>query len=104
MARAKRQPVEAVFYAPPQYTDIHQGKLTPWQPGDPVGTGQVYLPSEKLAAAYGAECQRLLVESWAQQVMKGQTIHARRALIQQCPASMREKVKLRVTELWEQNK
>lgn len=89
---------------PAQYSDIHQGKLTPWKPGDPIATGQIYLPDAESRAAYGAEVQRQLVESWATFVLQGRNIQTRRARIQQCPRSMQGAVKARVLEIWEERK
>lgn len=83
-----------------RYSDQYQGRLKPWQPGDPVASGEVYLPDEKTRQAYGMECQRRVVESWAHRVMAGHHINIRRARIQQCPDSLREQVKARVQELW----
>jgi hypothetical protein len=89
---------------PAQYSDIHQGKLTPWKPGDPIATGQIYLPDAESRAAYGAEVQRQLIESWARLVLQGRDINTRRARIRACPRSMQDQVKARVTELWEERR
>lgn len=74
--------------------------LRPWQPGDPIGCGLVYLPDDDTRAAYGAEVRRQLINNWASYVLAGRNLDVMRARIKKCPAGMQDEVKARVLEIW----
>ena len=76
--------------------------MKPWQPGDPIGTGKVYLPDEASKAAYFEACKREIVASAAKRVMQGSSVTKRRELLAQTPAPIREDVKAQVQRLWYQ--
>ena len=76
--------------------------MKPWQPGDPVATGAVYLPTDESRAAYGEAVKRLQIESWALGVIAKPSINDRRAALEKCPRKLRHAVEARVIELWKQ--
>lgn len=76
--------------------------LKPWQPGDPVGCGKVYLPDRKTREAYGAACKAWLVECAAQTVIAQPDLETRRRIINRFPQGMRDALKARVIELWKE--
>ena len=75
--------------------------MKPWQQGDPVGMGEVYLPDKKTRAAYGNACRDLWIESAAKHVIRLPTLHQRRKFIGSYPLNEREALKDRIKELWE---
>ena len=75
--------------------------MKPWQQGDPVGMGEVYLPDKKTRAAYGNACRDLWIDSAAKHVISLSTLHQRRKFIDGYPLNAREALKDRVKELWE---
>lgn len=74
--------------------------MTPWQAGDQVGMGLVYLPDKKTRDAYGKACRDQWIESAAQQVVQLRMREDRRNFINSFPAFARDQLKKRVTELW----
>lgn len=74
--------------------------MKPWQPGDPVGAGAVYLPDNKTREAYGKACQEKMIEAWADLVVMGATLQIRQQTLAKCPASILNEVKLRVRIKW----
>ena len=75
--------------------------MKPWQPGDPVGMGEVYLPDKKARAAYGKACRDAVIDSAAKHAISLPTLHERRKFIDSYPLDAREALKDRIKELWE---
>ena len=75
--------------------------MKPWQQGDPVGMGEVYLPDKKTRAAYGKACRDLWIDSAAKRAISLPTLHQRRRFIDSYPLNAREALKDRIKELWE---
>ena len=75
--------------------------MKPWQPGDPVGCGEVYLPDKKTRAAYGKACRDLWIDSAAKHAISLSTLHQRRKFIDSYPLDARNELKGRIKELWE---
>jgi len=75
--------------------------MKPWQPGDPVGMGEVYLPDKKTRAAYGKACRDMWIDSAAKHAISLPTLHQRRKFIDSYPAAARDALKDRIKELWE---
>jgi hypothetical protein len=76
--------------------------MKPWQPGDPVGMGEVYLPDKKTRAAYGKACRAAVIDSAAKHAISLPTLHRRRNFIDSYPVNAREALKDRVREIWEE--
>ena len=72
--------------------------MKPWQPGDPIGRGEVYLPDSKTRAAYWRAVNQALMDSAARHVISLPSIEARREYIERHRHS--EALKARVSELW----
>lgn len=77
--------------------------MKPWQPGDPVGMGEVYLPDKKTRAAYGKACRAAVIDSASKHAINLPTLQRRRDFINSYPANAREALKDRITELWRKN-
>jgi hypothetical protein len=75
--------------------------MKPWQLGDPVGMGEVYLPDKKTRAAYGKACRAAVIDSAAKHAINLPTLDQRREFINRYPAAAREALKDRIKELWE---
>ena len=75
--------------------------MKPWQPSDPVGMGEVYLPDKKTSAAYGKACRAAVIDSAAKHAINLPTLDRRREFINSYPAAAREALKDRIKELWE---
>lgn len=75
--------------------------LKPWQPGDPVGRGQVYLPSSKVRVEYHRQCTREIILADARMICAAPDLQTRRAMIARYPEEYREQLKARVKEIWE---
>lgn len=75
--------------------------LTPWQPGDPVGRGQAYLPNKKVREQYHGQCQREIIHARARMICAVPDVHTRRAIIARYPEKWRDLLKARVKEIWE---
>lgn len=75
--------------------------MKPWQPGDPVGCGQVYLPTAKLREAYGAQCLKQIMDAAALAVINAPELATRQAMIARHPLNTRDLLKQHVKELWE---
>jgi hypothetical protein len=69
--------------------------------GDPVGTGEVYLPSRDSKEAYNAACNEELLDSAARYAMELKTVEARRDFIATWPESRRNALKAKIKTLWE---
>jgi hypothetical protein len=67
----------------------------PWQPGDPVGAGRVYLPDTRTRRAYG-------IEVAAQLIAHTPGLPRRRKMIEDFPDDRREQLKARVAEIWKE--
>ena len=69
--------------------------------GDPVGMGEVYLPSRDSKEAYAAACEEEITNSAARYAMELTTVAARRDFIATWPESRRNALKAKIKELWE---
>jgi len=69
--------------------------------GDPVGMGEVYLPSRDSKEAYNAACNEELLDSAARYAMELRTVEARRDSIATWPESRRNALKSKIKTLWE---
>ena len=78
--------------------------MKPWQPGDPVGMGMVYLPDKKTRAAYWKACRDMWVDSAAKHAISLPALQARRDFIYSYPAAAREELMERVKQLWGERK
>jgi len=73
-----------------------------WHPGDPVGTGRVYLPDAETRRQYAEQCRAEIVEHKARKAVAAGEPDAIRQRIDQVPESMREAVRDRARELWQE--
>jgi len=69
--------------------------------GDPVGMGEVYLPSRDSKEAYNAACNEEILDSAARYAMELRTVEARRDFIATWPESRRNALKAKIKTLWE---
>lgn len=69
--------------------------------GDPVGMGEVYLPSRDSKEAYNAACNEEMLDSAAGYAMELKTVEARRDFIATWPESRRNALKAKIKTLWE---
>jgi hypothetical protein len=77
--------------------------MKPWQPSDPIGMGEVYLPDSKTRADYGKACRAAVIDSAAKHAINLPTLQRRRDFINSYPANAREALKDRITDLWRKN-
>lgn len=75
--------------------------LKPWQPGDPVGCGEVYLPDQKTRDAYADAIRQQWLEFAAQMICGMTSINDRRRAIAKYKPEEQELLKARVLEIWE---
>jgi hypothetical protein len=75
--------------------------LKVWQVGDPVGIGEIYLPTRDSKEAYNAACNEEMLDSAARYAMELRTVEARRGFIATWPESRRNELKAKIKELWE---
>jgi hypothetical protein len=79
-----------------------------WHPGDPVGTGRVYLPDAETRRQYGEACrteiekckERREIERQAREAVAAGEPKAIRQRIDKVPEHMREAVRDRAREIW----
>jgi len=69
--------------------------------GDPVGMGEVYLPSRDSKEAYNEACNEEILDSAARYAMELRTVEARRDFIATWPESRRNALKAKIKTLWE---
>ena len=69
--------------------------------GDPVGMGEVYLPTRDSKGAYNAAYNEELLDSAARYAMELRTVEARRDFIATWPESRRNALKSKIKTLWE---
>lgn len=69
--------------------------------GDPVGMGEVYLPTKDSKEAYNAACNEKMLDSAARYAMELRTVEARRDFIATWPESRRNALKAKIKTLWE---
>jgi hypothetical protein len=69
--------------------------------GDPVGMGEVYLPSRDSKEAYAAACEEEITNSAARYAIELRTVEARRDFIASWPENQRNALKAKIKELWE---
>ena len=69
--------------------------------GDPVGMGEVYLPSRDSKEAYNAACNEELLDSAARYTMELRTVEARRDFIATWRENQRNALKAKIKTLWE---
>lgn len=75
--------------------------MKPWQPGDPIGSGEIYLPDAETSQAYGDAVRASFVESHAMTVMGIKTRRDRQQALDKLPSGMQGAVKARILELWD---
>lgn len=75
--------------------------MKPWAEGDPIGMGEVYLPTQKVRDAYGKACREAIIDSAAAHAIELATLAARRQFIDTYPADRRDALKARIKTLWE---
>ena len=69
--------------------------------GDPVGMGEVYLPSRDSKEAYSAACNEKMLDSAARYAMELKTVEARRDFIATWRENQRNALKTKIKVLWE---
>ncbi|WP_417842004.1 hypothetical protein [Terasakiella sp.] len=74
--------------------------MKPWEPGDPVGCGEVFFADGSARQAYGDACRAQLVVSYAHHVMNGRSRPIRQARVSRCPKQVRQAVKDMVEKMW----
>jgi hypothetical protein len=72
-----------------------------WQPGDPVGTGALYLPTKEDRLAYGMACRGAIIDSAARHAISLGSLQLRRDFIDAYPDTMRDALKARIKQIWE---
>ena len=72
-----------------------------WKKGDPVGGGEIYLPTAADRAAYGQACRAAILTSAATYCLSLTGIEARRKYIAEYPAHLREDLKAEISKIWE---
>jgi hypothetical protein len=75
---------------------------TPWQPGDPVASGVVYLPTSELRRQYHQAAHDAVIDGIARGIVNMPELQTRRAAIARVPEKWRDKVQARVKVLWGQ--
>lgn len=74
----------------------------PWQPGDPIGCGEIYLPTSALRQKYHQAVHEATITAIARGVVNMPELASRRAAIARVPEKWRDEVKARVKEIWGQ--
>lgn len=74
--------------------------MKPWRPGDPVGCGEVFLPTRKHAEEYTAACRAAIITADARAICAIPELATRRAQIARYPEKHRAALKARIAELW----
>jgi hypothetical protein len=69
--------------------------------GDPVGMGEVYLPTRDSKEAYASACNEEMLDSAARYAMELRTVEERRDFIATWPESRRNALKAKIKTLWE---
>ena len=72
-----------------------------WKMGDPVGMGEVYLPSRDSKEAYNTACNEEMLDSAARYAMELKTVEARRDFIATWRENQRNALKAKIKILWE---
>ncbi len=72
----------------------------PWRPGDPVGCGEVFLPTRKLVEAYTQACVDAQIETAARAICAMPDRETRAAAVAMYYAPRRERLKEKIRELW----
>jgi hypothetical protein len=75
--------------------------MKPWQKGDLVGCGPVYLPDKNAREKYRTACRDARIESAARHTIQLSAVQERREFIDNYPAEWRDLLKAKVVELWE---
>lgn len=79
-------------------------KRRPWAPGDPVGCGEVFLPTRRDVLAYTDACQAAILDATARSILAEQDLATRRARIDAFPEAKRDALKARIKELWNERR
>lgn len=66
-----------------------------WKPGDPVGSGEVYLTSSLARRAYGREIRARVIAATPE-------LERRRKMIEATPEDERAATRARVMDLWKE--
>lgn len=75
--------------------------MKPWTEGDPIGMGEIFLPTQNARNAYGKACRAAVIDSAALHAISLPTLHQRRKFIDSYPADRRDALKARIKTLWE---
>lgn len=75
--------------------------MTPWKPSDGL-CGIICLPDRRTRAAYGDACRAAIIESAAKHAIGLGSLQDRRAFIDRYPGNIRDELKKRIKELWDQ--
>lgn len=75
--------------------------MTPWKPSDGL-CGIIYLPNGETMAAYGNACRAAIIESAAKHAIRLGSLQDRRTFIDRYPAGIRDELRKRIKELWDQ--
>lgn len=75
--------------------------MKPWQPGDPIGMGEVYLPDNLTRAAYVNACLHAFITSAAKQAISLPSLQQRREFVDSYPSKARDALKEKMKTLWE---
>ena len=73
---------------------------SPLRPGDPVGCGEVYLPTRAAAEAYQAACRDAILTADARAIIAIPSVGTRCARVAMYPALWRGALKQKIKELW----
>jgi len=72
--------------------------------GDPVGMGEVFLPTRDSKDAYNNACNDEMLNSAAEYAVLLRTVEARRDFIASWRENQRNALKAKIKELWEKRK
>lgn len=76
----------------------------PWRPGDPVGCGEAFLPTRALQLAYADACRAAILDATARAIAEIPDLTTRRARIAMHPEKTRDRLRARITELWNETR
>lgn len=76
----------------------------PWKPGDPIGCGEVFLPTRKAVEEYTAACIAAQITADARAVCAIPDRATRAARVAMYPEYRRDALKARILELWNARK
>lgn len=71
-----------------------------WQLGDPIGPGQLFLPTKADRLAYAEACIAAQIEATARAICAMPDKATRAAAVAMYPADRRDRLKEKIRELW----